>query len=192
MARLLVVYGTTEGHTRKIAEHIGKWVQEAGHGAVVVDSASALPGLLEEGEYDGAIVCGSVHQGKHSASLRNLLIENRADLSHIPTALVSVSLASAMPDPESQAEARGYADALVEATGWKPRAVALVAGALLYSEYDFMKRMMVRLIASSRGARTDASRNWEYTDWRTLRGFVDRFLAELPTGKSRTPVAETG
>ena len=188
MARILVVDGTTEGYTRKVAEKIGDWIQAAAHGAVVLDSATALPGMFEEGEYDGAILCGSVHQGKHSSSLRHLVQQNRDDLERIPTVFISVSLSAAVADAKFQGEAASYVDDFVQETGWHPGSVKLVPGALLYTQYDFMKRMMMRLIASSRGGDTDASHDWEYTDWDDLRSFIEDYLRQLD---SRTPAVPT-
>ncbi|HYH78718.1 MAG TPA: hypothetical protein VEX86_02955 [Longimicrobium sp.] len=40
MARLLIVYGTTEGQTRKIARRAAEFARELGHAADVVDSAT--------------------------------------------------------------------------------------------------------------------------------------------------------
>jgi menaquinone-dependent protoporphyrinogen oxidase len=184
MARMLVVYGTTEGHTRTVATRIGEWIEEAGEGAVVIDSAAALPGLLEESEYDGAIVCGSVHQGRHSAALTHLVRENLADFERIPSAFVSVSLAAAVDDEASRSEAASYIDSFLAETGWQPTATLAVAGALLYTRYDYLKRLMMRLISRSRGGQTDTSRDWEYTDWEALRRFVDDFLRRAAAARA--------
>jgi menaquinone-dependent protoporphyrinogen oxidase len=189
MARIIVVYGTTEGHTRKIAERIGDWIRNAAHGAVVLDGATAFPGVFEEGEYDGAVLCGSVHQGKHSSSLVHLVKQNRDGLERIPTVFLSVSLAAAVADAGFQGEAASYVDDFVQETGWHPGSVKLVAGALLYTQYDFMKRMMMRLIANSRGGDADTSQDWEYTDWTDLRAFVEDFLRQLATRSEALPTA---
>lgn len=179
MARLLAVYGTTEGYTRKIAERIGEWVVEAGHGVVVLDAAAALPGLLEENEYDAVIVCGSVHQGKHSSALIQVVRDNLEDFNRIPTAFVSVSLSAAMSEAKYQAEARSYVDGFLRETGWLPTDVITVAGALRYTSYDFMKRLMAQLISRSRGVDVDTSRDWEFTDWEELHKFVRGFIRRV-------------
>jgi menaquinone-dependent protoporphyrinogen oxidase len=179
MARVLILYGTVEGHTRKIAQRIGAEVLRAGHTPVVVDAARALPGLLEEGETDAAIVCGSVHHGAYHPGLVHRVRENLDDLRRIPGAFVSVSLSAALPQEEYQEEARSYSASFLRDTGWRPDGVADVAGALMYTRYDFMKGLVVQLIARSRGGDTDRTRDHEYTDWPELNRFVAGFLARV-------------
>ena len=63
-------------------------------------------------------------------------------------------------------------------TGWKPTVSAPVAGALRYSEYNFLIRLVMRGICRAEGLDTDTSRDYEYTDWPALDEIVDGFLAE--------------
>jgi menaquinone-dependent protoporphyrinogen oxidase len=175
MSKLLVVYATVEGHTRKVAETTGDWLSRAGHSVVVRDAAGADP-LPPVESFDGAILCGSVHQGKHPAALGAFALEHLEALSRVPTALLSVSLSAAHHDAHSQAEARRYIEAFRAETGWRPTASLPVAGALRYTRYDFFKRLMMRILAESRGDDVDTTRDWEYTDWGSLNLFVDRFL----------------
>ncbi len=58
-----------------------------------------------------------------------------------------------------------------------PHRILLVAGALKYLEYDFLKRMIMRMIAKKEGRDTDTTKDYEYTDWEALRGFCDEFVA---------------
>jgi menaquinone-dependent protoporphyrinogen oxidase len=187
MARVLVLYGTTEGHARKIAEWIGEEIRKGGHTPVVVDSARALPGLMEEGETDAAIVCGSVHHGRFHPGLVHRVRENLGDLGRVPSAFVSVSLTAAFPQEELKEETREYAAGFLRETGWRPDEIEHVAGALLYTKYDFMKGMLAQLIARSRGGDTDRRRDHEYTDWIELERFVARFLERIrATAGTRT------
>jgi menaquinone-dependent protoporphyrinogen oxidase len=58
----------------------------------------------------------------------------------------------------------------------KPRHVRLVNGALLYTRYDFFKRMMMKMISRQQGRTTDTAHDHEYTDWADVEAFVDEFL----------------
>jgi menaquinone-dependent protoporphyrinogen oxidase len=179
MAIILVLYGTTEGHTRKIAEEIGSQLRALSHAPVLFDSANPPSMGLEEGVYDAAIVCGSVHQGIHQASLVHRVKSNLQELERIPSAFVSVSLAAALAEEGSRAEARRYADEFLRETGWTPDERIELAGALLYSKYDFFKRLVMKLIARSKGSDSDTSQDYEYTDWVALAEFVTRFLEHV-------------
>jgi menaquinone-dependent protoporphyrinogen oxidase len=105
--------------------------------------------------------------------------ENLIDLERIPTAFVSVSLSAALPDAESQSDAQSCADTFLRETGWHPDETSLVAGALLYTQYDYMKRLLMRLISQSYGRETDTSKDYVFTDWEALRAFVSGFVARL-------------
>jgi menaquinone-dependent protoporphyrinogen oxidase len=173
--------------TLKIAERVLADLSQLGGSAELADAANALCLELEEGEYDGAIVCAPVHAGKHPASVVQSIRESRACLGRIPSALISVSLSAAVGEGDHLEDAQHYVDVLVEETGWTPARTYLAAGALKYTQYDFLKRFVMKLIAERRGGSTDTSRDWEYTDWSAL----DQFVAELDhmveRGRERTP-----
>jgi menaquinone-dependent protoporphyrinogen oxidase len=179
MAKFLVLFGTVEGHTRRIAEYVAERLAAAGNQPVVVDAANVIPLLLEEGEYDAAVICAPVHLGEHPLPVVDFVRENLRWLESMPTALISVSLVAALPDPQYQLEARSYTDRLRRETGWHPSEVLLAGGALRYSHYDYFKGFLVRLIAERKGAATDRSRDWEYTDWEALNRFVDRLIQRV-------------
>jgi menaquinone-dependent protoporphyrinogen oxidase len=63
---VLVVYGTTEGQSRKVAEFIAD--APKARGVDLVDS-SAEGATLIQPVYAAVIVCGSLHQHSHQASL---------------------------------------------------------------------------------------------------------------------------
>jgi menaquinone-dependent protoporphyrinogen oxidase len=54
--------------------------------------------------------------------------------------------------------------------------VRLVAGALKYTQYDFFKRMMLRLLSSRLEGAKNTGEDHEYTDWQDVETFVDEFL----------------
>ena len=58
---VLIVYGTTEGQTQKIAEWTATRIRERGHQAELLDSA-ALESDLDLETYDAFIIAESVHQ----------------------------------------------------------------------------------------------------------------------------------
>jgi len=175
MQPILVAYGTTEGQTRKIAEFIAERLRIRGHRVDLVDTAT--PAAQQVGAaYQAAIVGGSLHQQRHQRSLEHFLKDNRAWLGAMPLALFSVSLAVALGDADSRREARRLLDELAEDRGLKPRAVRCIAGALKYTQYDYLKRQLMRMIARHYDRPTDTSKDVEYTDWGDVESFVDEFL----------------
>lgn len=184
MATLLVVYATREGQTRLIAEAAAARAREAGHRATLFDpEAPREPGTLH---FDAVLVAAPVHYGKHPAALRRFVREHRAALESVPGAFLSVCMSAAGTDAAARAEAARLAATFLAATGWRPGAAVPVAGALRYSRYGPLKRLMLRRIAAQHGLPTDTSRDHEFTDWEALRGTVDDLLARAGAGAPRT------
>ena len=171
--KVLIVYGTTEGQTRKISAEMVERIGESGRDAELRDIAS-LPANFKVDKYDTVIVAASVHQQRYQSSLAHFVKKNLQQLKSKPTAFVSVSLSSVLE--EDHIDAQGYVDQFLTETGWQPTRTELVAGALAYTRYDFFKRQIMKLIVSRGGGPTDASHDYEFTDWDALSKFVDSFL----------------
>jgi menaquinone-dependent protoporphyrinogen oxidase len=180
MANIFIPYGTVEGQTARIAEYIADVVRAHGHQAVTADlkhSGDAFPA-----GYDAVIVGASVHVGKHEAYVRDFVLRNHAELERLPSALVSVSLA-AHGDEEN---AESYVEKFEAETGWRPAHFGLFGGALLYTQYGFLKRHLMKKIASDKGSLdTDTSRDYVYTEWDGVKRFTEDFLAGMPTTQAQ-------
>jgi menaquinone-dependent protoporphyrinogen oxidase len=176
MQTILVVYATTEGHTRKVAEFIAERLRIRGHRVDLVDAAGSSAGAVTVA-YQAAVIGGSVHQQQHQSALLHFVKTNRDWLRSLPVAFFSVSLAAAGPDTDDgHLEARRVAGEFIEESGLQPLLVRRIAGALKYTQYDYFKRLVMRLIAHQTGRSTDTSKDTEYTDWDDVEAFVDDFL----------------
>lgn len=179
MANIYLPFGTVEGQTARIAEYIAYVIREHGHEARTADLQTAGDALPDE--YDAVIVGASVHMGKHEGVVTDFVRANKAALERLPSALFSVSLA--VVGDEERAES--YVEKFEEETGWRPAHVGLFGGALLYSEYGFLKRHMMKRIVSGQGSPdTDMSRDYVYTEWDGVRRFAEDFLAGLPAASA--------
>lgn len=175
MASVLIVYGTTEGHTRTVAGRLAELVSEYGHAATVLDAGGGSA-LLPRGRYDAVIVAASVHRGRHQPAAERFVRHNLTALQRLPAAFFSVSLSAAGKTARHRLDAKRCAEAFLRQTGWKPALTRPVAGALAYSRYGRVTRAVMRFIAWREGADTDPSRDYEYTDWERLRRDLELFL----------------
>ena len=175
MTKILISYGSTEGHTARIAEYIADGIRGRGHVANAVDLKRPQDGLLDG--YDAVILGGSIHMGKHEECVRDFVLKNRIALEGLPSAFFSVSLAA----HGDMANAQAYVENFEQETGWRPAQIGLFGGALLYRKYGFLKRLMMKKIVSSKPGNlsTDTSRDHEYTDWDQVRRFAEDFLQRL-------------
>jgi menaquinone-dependent protoporphyrinogen oxidase len=175
MASIYIPFSTGEGQTAKIAHYIADVLRARGEHAQTADikqSDGSIPG-----GYDGVIVGASIHMGKHDKHAVDYVRRNRTALEQLPSALFSVSLA-AHGDTD---EAEGYVEEFEEQTGWHPSRVALFGGALRYTQYGFLKRHMMKKIASGKPGNlgTDVERDYVYTEWDGVKRFAEDFLDEL-------------
>jgi menaquinone-dependent protoporphyrinogen oxidase len=174
--RVLVVYHTVEGHSRVIAERLADAIRAGGFVAELY-SVERAPRTLEG--YTAVAVGGSVHVGKHHKNLIAYIRGHQAELSNLPTALFSVSLTAAQHDEASQAQAASYVSDLATATNWEPDIVGVFGGALLYTQYGFIKRRVMKMIAGKQGGDTDTKRDYDYTDWAAVDHFGEDVVAMI-------------
>jgi menaquinone-dependent protoporphyrinogen oxidase len=172
---ILIAFATVEGHTAAIASRIGEQVEAAGHQAILADLSQ--PGFGLPGRIDGAILCAPIHAGRYPQAMVKFVQDWKSELSAVPNALVTVSLAIASQSESEREEAVGYPGQLKTETGFVPQMQHHAAGALKYIEYDFFKRWMMRRIAEREGGPVDTWRDHVLTDWAALEGFVRTFLA---------------
>lgn len=171
--KLLIVYGTTEGHTGKVSSFLREEAVKRGHQVELCNAGDDPPS--PQG-FDLVLIGGSVHQSKYQNTIKHYVKEHHQLLNNTTSGFFSVSLAAASNDEEFWEELAQITDEFLEDTEWKPTSVEQVAGALLYSKYDFFKRLIMRLIARHEGGDTDTSEDYEYTDWDKLKAFLDRML----------------
>lgn len=184
MNPILVVYATREGQTRRIAEHLAATIRARGSAADVIN-AGELPSAFSLDVYAAAIVAASVHLGKHEPEMTAFVQRYRAALEGMRTVFLSVSLSEAgAEDPNAPPDRRVIAaadvqrmiDQFLSETGWHPSRIQAVAGALMYTKYNFLVRFVMKRIAQGAGASTDTSQDHELTDWAALDRLVDELL----------------
>ena len=174
--KILVAYATSEGHTRHIANRVAHWLRNRGYRLEVCDSAR--PQIIKPGEFDGFIVLGSVHFGRHQRILVRFVTANAKVRRESPSAFISVCGAEAQAGEEGKIEARGYIRKFNQETGWQPTLAIPIGGALLYTKYNFIIRAVMKSISQRSGLPTDTTRDYDLTDWAALESFVKPFAAE--------------
>lgn len=172
MNRILVLYGTTEGHTEMIATEIGNTLTSRGFDVDVIKAGTIEP---RPSDYAGIIVAASVHGGHYQKPVARWIAKNVAQLKPKPTAFVSACLGILQRDPKVTAELDAIVHRFLDPIGWQPTVIKPVAGALLYTQYNIFMRWIMKRIARKAGGDTDTSRDYDYTDWNDLRMFADEF-----------------
>ncbi len=192
MANVLVVYATHDGQTRKIAERIATVLRVQRHVVELLDAARS-PRTIDLGRFQAVFVGSPIHAEGYLKPVVQFVRQHRAELDRIPTLFFSVGLAVLSKTSDGRAETMKIVDRLIASTGWHPRRIELVAGALLYTRYNFLVRLVLRRISGKEGGDTDTSRDYEYTDWNAVDQFAHDFVFEATDpGASRVRTAPRG
>lgn len=172
MDRILVLYGTTDGQTAKIARAIGATLEAHGFDADVEEAGTFDPSPRT---YAGVVVAGSVHGGGYQKAVGRWVRAHVGEMASMPTAFVTVCLAVLNKDPKAAGDLDAIVTRFLDGVKWRPTMMKAVAGALLYTRYNFFKRWIMKRIVTSQGGDTDTSRDYEYTDWNDVRAFAVEF-----------------
>lgn len=174
--RVLLLYSTRDGQTRKIADTVALQMSEAGVEAHIADlQDSAVP---SPEHFDGVLIAASIRYGKFNPALSKFTTHYAPQLSAMTTAFISVNLTARKPDKNTP-ETNVYTRKFLEGSSWQPTECLVAAGALRYPRYGFFDKLMIRLIMKMTGGPTDPSTDEEYTDWQQLSSFTQRFIDRL-------------
>ena len=175
MKRVLIVYGTTEGHTRDVCQYIKDVVNERGAQSTIAEATREAP---DPSKFDVCFIAASLHVGRYQTAVVDYACRHHAILTAKPSAFLSISLSAAGENPDDWEGLAQCVQRFTDETSWRPTAVHHVAGAIRYSHYDFFKRLALMYIARRRGQHTVSSRDYDLTDYADLNAFIVRFLAE--------------
>ncbi len=171
--KVLIIYGTTEGQTRKVATFLKDEAEKLGHTVTVADATENPPAPVG---FDVVLIGASLHMHNYQNSVFHYVKDNAEALNKLTSAFFSVCLSVMANDEETINELKQITESFMADTGWKPVDIEQVPGALLYTKYDFFKKMIMRMIAKREGHQTSTKEDYEYTDWVKVRAFLNRML----------------
>ncbi|MEJ2128894.1 MAG: menaquinone-dependent protoporphyrinogen IX dehydrogenase [Woeseiaceae bacterium] len=161
MANILIIYSTTDGHTRSICERLQNRVAEQ-HTVELVAMAEQ-PGI-DLDSFDKIVIGASIRYGKHQPEVFDFIKRNRAALESKPSAFFSVNVVARKPEKNTP-ETNPYLQKFLKKIDWAPQNLAVFAGKIDYPRYDFMDRTMIRFIMWMTRGPTDPTLTIEFTDW---------------------------
>jgi menaquinone-dependent protoporphyrinogen oxidase len=162
-ADAVVVFASEHGHTRRIATRLADAMRAEGLALDVREVADA--DHVDPTRYDLVVVAASVHKVRHQKAIAAWVEARRDALAAMPSAFISVSLSAAEDSDTARAATQQCIDDFCADTGWTPTRTQPIAGCLQYREYDPFTRQLMRLLMRRMGHPTDASHDYDYTDW---------------------------
>ena len=176
MAKILLLFSTTDGHTRTICERLKQVVEEHGHCVTVcsVDGHSNV----DLSTFDKIVIGASIRYGRHSKAILDFIGGHLSLLESVPNAFFSVNIVARKPE-KSAPETNPYMRKFLQRSAWRPRQLAVFAGRLDYPKYGFFDRFMIRLIMFITKGPTDPTLVFEFTDWGKVEAF-GRLVGDEP------------
>jgi len=170
----LLVYTTREGQTKKIASEIQATLSAQGHECELCNLMQQ-PAPQDLAGYDCVIIGGSIHYGHHEKRLIQFIQQHHDWLQAHDSGFFSVNLTARKPE-KNQPDNNPYLQKFLDKVAWRPKHLAVFAGALLYPQYTWYDRHVIRFIMWITKGVTDVTQSIEYTDWDKVRAFANQLI----------------
>lgn len=175
MAKILILYSSTDGHTRKICNRLQQVIEQQGHQVTLVSVRDEPHVDLQP--FDKIVIGASIRYGKHSPLIFEFIRRNAQLLDDKPNAFFSVNIVARKPE-KNRPETNPYMRKFLKQISWRPRELAVFAGKIDYPRYSFFDRLMIRLIMFITKGPTDPKAVVEFTDWQQVEAF-GRLISEM-------------
>jgi menaquinone-dependent protoporphyrinogen oxidase len=169
MASVLILYSTTDGHTRRICTTLAESLQHKGNQVTLADVLDAAPPA--PAAFDKVVIGASIRYGRHARVVYDLIARERDTLCARPSAFFSVNLVARKPQRD-QPQTNPYVKKFLRQIDWKPDRVAVFAGKLNYPVYALPDRLVIQLIMWMTKGPTDPDTVREFTDWEKVEAFA--------------------
>ena len=168
---LLIIYSSTDGHTKIICEKIINNLKNSSNVELVsLDQAINL----DLSKFNKIVIGASIRYGRHSGDLYKFIKFNKDILERKETAFFSVNVVARKIE-KSDPETNPYIKKFLKISNWKPRKIAVFAGKVDYPKYRFFDKYIIKLIMFITKGPTDTTQTYEFTNLSK----VDAFAKEL-------------
>ena len=168
MTKIIIIYSTTDGHTRKICQYLQQEIEKLQNQVVVTPINSVTD--FDLSSFDKIVVGASIRYGKHSPLVFDFIKRNSSVLDRKPNAFFTVNVVARKPE-KCDPETNPYLIKFLKQIAWKPTKLAVFAGKLNYQKCKFWDRLAIRLIMRMTKGPTDPNTNVEFTNWNRVKDF---------------------
>lgn len=168
MAKILIVYSTTDGHTLKIGHFLQQVLEQKKHQVELVSVNDAKNADLRL--FDKIVIGASIRYGKHSPHIYQFIKKHQHLLESKASAFFSVNLVARKPD-KNLPGTNPYVRKFLKQITWQPKEVAVFAGKIDYPAYSVFERQIIRAIMWITKGPTDPKTVVEFTDWEQVKAF---------------------
>ena len=171
MISCLIIYSSTDGHTKTICKRIINLLKDV-NVAKLVSLNEAKD--LNLSEFNRIIIGASIRYGKHSKELYRFIELNRNILNEKENVFFSVNVV-ARKSEKNAPDTNPYIKKFLKISKWRPKKIGVFAGKVDYPNYNFFDKYIIKLIMFITRGPIDTSKSYEFTDWSK----VDSFAKEI-------------
>ena len=167
----LIIYASTDGHTKAICGRIIKFFNDKN----LIELLALKEALkVDLSKYKKIIIGASIRYGKHSKELYKFINSNKNILDQKESVFFSVNVVARKLEKNSP-DTNPYIKKFLKKSKWTPKKIGVFAGKVDYPNYKFFDKYIIKFIMFITGGPTDTSQSFEFTDWSK----VDKFAKEL-------------
>ena len=167
----LIIYSSTDGHTKTICERISNFLNSGNETRLMsLDEATKF----DLSVFNKIIIGASIRYGKHSKKLYKFITLNKNILDKKQSIFFSVNVVARKIEKNTP-ETNPYIKKFLKISDWKPKKIGVFAGRVDYPNYSFLDKYIIKFIMFLTNGPTDTSQSYEFTDWSK----VDEFAKEL-------------
>ena len=171
MSKFLIIYSTTDGHTKMICQRIKNFLSD---GNLVELLSIEDSKKVDLSNFEKIIIGASIRYGKHSKALYKFINLNKNILDQKKSAFFSVNVVARKPE-KNTAETNPYINKFLKISKWKPNKIRVFAGKVDYPNYNFFDKYIIKFIMFITKGPTDTSQSYEFTDWSKVDEFSKEF-----------------
>ena len=171
MPDTLIIYSSTDGHTKLICRRLTSSLEEGDKIKIIsLDEAKKI----KLSDFNKIIIGASIRYGNHSKKLYKFVDLNREVLNQKNSVFFSVNVVARKLE-KSTADNNPYVKKFLKITNWRPKKIGVFAGRVDYPNYGFFDKYAIKFIMFLTKGPTDTSKSYEFTDWDR----VDQFAKEI-------------
>lgn len=174
MAKVLILYSTTDGHTVEICKRMTSVIEQGGDTVEIVNLADGP--TLDDYTFDKVVIGASIRYGKHQKTVYDFIGANRDRLEQFPNALFSVNVVARKPEKNTP-KTNPYLQKFLKQIDWAPQHLGVFAGKIDYPALGPFDRTMIRFILWMTKGPTDPTGTYEFTDWDAVEAFAKKIAA---------------
>ena len=168
MISSLIIYSSTDGHTKIICKRIIDFLKDRNITKLVSLNEAKN---LDLSEFDKIIIGASIRYGKHSEDLYKFIELNKNTLNEKESIFFSVNVVARKPEKNTP-DNNPYIKKFLKISKWKPKKIGVFAGKVDYPNYNFFDKYIIKLIMFITSGPIDTSQSYEFTDWSKVEDFA--------------------